>query len=111
MPAATELDHSYSAPNVTRQLALKATEESWVRVRASDGRAVFSRTLKKGETVRIPIDPGFILDSGNAAGLKVEVEGVQISLPGARGGVVRNVLLDTRPVSSGSLPETATDIR
>ena len=80
--------------NLRRQLVLKATEDSWVRVRASDDRAIFSRTMRKGETYRIAIDAGSILDTGNADGLEVEVEGVPISLASARGGVARNVPLE-----------------
>jgi hypothetical protein len=90
--------------NARRQLVLKATADSWVRVRASDDRAIFSRTMRKGETYRIAIDAGSILDTGNAAGLEVEVEGVPILLAGGRGGVVRNVPLDTTLGGSASRP-------
>ena len=93
-PAPAALIRTNAKQNVRRQLVLKATEDSWVRVRASDDRALFTRTMRKGETFRIAIDAGSILDTGNAAGLEVEVEGVPISLAGARGGVIRNVPLE-----------------
>ena len=102
VPAA--LSRTNAKQNVRRQLVLKATADSWVRVRASDDRAIFSRTMRKGETYRIAIDAGSILDTGNAAGLEVEVEGMPISLVGGRGGVVRNVPLDTTLGGSASRP-------
>jgi hypothetical protein len=90
--------------NARRQLVLKATADSWVRVRASDDRAIFSRTMRKGETYRIAIDAGSILDTGNAAGLEVEVEGMPVLVAGGRAGVVRNVPLDTTLGGSASRP-------
>jgi len=104
IPAPPALVRSYPKPNGTRKLVLKATDDSWVRVRASDGSAVFSRTLRRGETQQIPIDAGFALETGNVAGLEVEVDGLPIALTGAKGGVARNVPLDAPLSGSASRP-------
>ena len=99
-PAATAMAVSTKMPKATPQLVLHATEDAWVRVRGSDGRVVLNRTLRKGETWSVPRDPGFVLDTGNAAGLEVQVDGAPISLAAAKGGVIRNVLLDAGTVGA-----------
>ena len=103
-PAASEVTARDATPPVsaevspklkaTHQLALRATEDAWVRVHASDGRVVFSRTLRKGEIWSVPSDSVLMLDTGNAGALDVQVDGVKVSLSSAKNGVIRNVPLD-----------------
>jgi hypothetical protein len=81
-------------PVTQHQLALRATANAWVQVRQKDGHVLLSRTLKAGETWAVPAEPDLILDTGNADGLELVVNGAATRLTGAKGGVIHNVLLD-----------------
>ena len=91
------------APPATRQVVLRATADTWVQVRQNGGPLLLSRTMNAGETWPVPAEPGLLLDTGNAKGLVLEVEGVATRLTGAKGIVIHNVLLDTDLLGSGAV--------
>jgi len=82
---------------------LRATADTWVQVRQNGGPLLLSRTMNAGETWPVPAEPGLLLDTGNAKGLVLEVEGVATRLTGAKGIVIHNVLLDTDLLGSGAV--------
>jgi cytoskeleton protein RodZ len=79
---------------------LRATEDTWVRVRQNDGSVLVSRILKAGETWPVPAEPDLILDTGNTHGLEVDVDGVPTRLGGAV--VIHNVPIDANLLVSGT---------
>ncbi len=95
-PNAAALAAPPQPPHAVRQIVLRATADTWVRVQQQNGgRVLLSRNLKAGEIWPVPAEPGLILDTGNAAGLDLEVDSVPMRLTGGLGGVVHNVPLDS----------------
>jgi cytoskeleton protein RodZ len=75
-----------------RLLVMRADEAAWVRVRPGDQR-VTEEILQPG-TVREWRGPGpFTVTVGNAGGVRVELDGQPLPVLGARGQVVRDLVL------------------
>jgi hypothetical protein len=51
----------------------------------------------------VPAEPGLTLDTGNAGGLILEINGVPTRLASANGGVVHHVPLDADLLASGAV--------
>lgn len=60
---------------------------------------VAQRTLRKGDTYRVPDRSGLVLRTGNATGLQVMVDDRAVP---ALGGTVRTVALDPARLLSGN---------
>ena len=102
-PAATALAQSSRPPQAVRQVVLRATADAWVQVRQKNGRVLLRRIMKEGETWPVPAEPDLVLDSGNAGGLKLEVDGVPTRLTGAKGSVIHDIPLDAALPGSGAV--------
>jgi cytoskeletal protein RodZ len=76
------------------RIVLRATAISWVELRDAEGRRVFSRLLKKGETYNVPPQRGITLATGNAGAIDILVDGQVVEPIGAVGAVRRDVLLE-----------------
>jgi cytoskeleton protein RodZ len=83
-----------SAPAGSSRVVLRATAISWVELRDADGRRVFSRLLKKGESFNVPPQPGITLATGNAGAIDILVDGQAVAPIGPVGAVRRDVLLE-----------------
>ena len=81
-------------PEPPSRVVLRATATSWVESRDANGKRVFSRLLKKGETYNVPGRSGITLSTGNAGALDVLVDGQAIGPLGPVGAVRRDVLLE-----------------
>ena len=81
-------------PEPPSRVVLRATATSWVESRDANGKRVFSRLLKKGETYNVPGRSGITLSTGNAGALDVLVDGQTIGPLGPVGAVRRDVLLE-----------------
>jgi cytoskeleton protein RodZ len=84
---------SYGAQEATR-VVLKANADAWIQVRDGNSNLLFTRVLKPGETYNVPNQPGLTLVAGNAGGLDIAVDGMDVPRLGEPGRVVRNVSLD-----------------
>jgi cytoskeleton protein RodZ len=82
---------------------LQATENVWVQVRRQSGGVLLTRIMKAGDTWAVPTDPDLILDTGNAGGLELVVDGVPTKLPAAKGGVIHNLPLDADLFGAGTV--------
>jgi cytoskeleton protein RodZ len=69
------------------ELILTAEEDVWIEIGDRTGDIVLSRVLVAGESIRIPDDAGYVLTTGNAGGLRVQV-GEQTTGPLGRAGEV-----------------------
>jgi cytoskeleton protein RodZ len=79
----------------TGRIVLRALRDSWVQLREADSRRiVLSRTLRAGESLVVPDRPGLMLQTGNAGGLEVAVDGRTLPPLGKPGMVRRDVALD-----------------
>jgi cytoskeleton protein RodZ len=57
------------------RIALRATDEVWVRVRpARGGKSIVNKVLKAGDVVAVPVEDIFILSTGNIAQLEIFVD-------------------------------------
>ena len=90
----------FGANRKDARIVIEAKEEAWVRISDADGRLVFMRTLKPGETYRVPNRSGLVLDSGNAKGLIVQVDGKPA--PAFIGMVRRSIPLDPDTLPHGT---------
>jgi len=85
---------SYGAADGDARVVLKANADSWIQVRDKGGNLLFTRVLKAGEHYNAPNQPGLTLVAGNAGGLDIAVDGVDVPHIGEIGHVARNVSLD-----------------
>jgi cytoskeletal protein RodZ len=90
---------------IEQGVALRASEDTWVRIRGDDNAVFFEGTLIAGDQVDVPdqiSEP--VLKVGNAGGVFIVVDGVVYGPVGDRGKVVRNVSLRAEDVRS-SMPQ------
>ena len=83
------------------RVVLTATAPSWVMVKNSSGRTVFTRTLNKGDIYRVPNISGMVLRTGNAGGLSVSVDGNIAPALGPNGAVRSQIVLEPEPLVAG----------
>lgn len=84
-------------------VVIRATESSWVEIRnPADGRILFTGLLNTGQTFNVPKIAGLTLDTGNAGGLDITVEGVSAPKLGNIGSVRKGVVLDSARLLAGT---------
>lgn len=77
----------------TVRVTIRAVEDSWIEVRDSKGTLWASRVLRRGDMFRAPDVPGLTLNTGNAGGLVVALDGRDLAPLGAKSQVLRSVPL------------------
>ena len=78
-----------------RQIVISVKDRSWVEIRDKKGKALVSRILKPGETIVVPEENyGLRLDTGNAGGLELSINGEVIPALGRPGDILRGITLD-----------------
>ncbi|WP_173012468.1 helix-turn-helix domain-containing protein [Niveispirillum sp. SYP-B3756] len=75
------------------RLTIRALEDSWIEVRDGKGTLWASRVLRRGDLFRAPDVPGLVLNTGNAGGLLVTLDGRDLAPLGAKSQVMRGVPL------------------
>jgi cytoskeleton protein RodZ len=98
--AVAELDAApkpQTAQSSTR-ITLKAVEPTYVQIRDTQlprSRSIMvARVLNVGESYSVPDRPGLIMQTGNAGGLQVEVDGRSLGVFGRSGEVITRIPLD-----------------
>lgn len=89
----------FGASRKNARIVIEAKEEAWVRISDAEGALVFMRTMKPGETYRVPNRSGLLLDSGNAKGLVFQVDGNPTPAP--LGMVRRGIALNPENLVQG----------
>jgi transcriptional regulator with XRE-family HTH domain len=84
-----------------RRLQVKALEPTWVRVQA-DGQAPEQGLLAPGTTREWTARERFLLTIGNAAGIELTLDGRRLPALGARGAVIRDLVLPEGAPAPGS---------
>lgn len=74
------------------RLVARATEPTWISVRTDDGR-VFQELLPAGATREWVSPKRFVLSIGNAGGISLELNGQALPPLGARGAVIREIVI------------------
>ncbi|WP_170294887.1 RodZ domain-containing protein [Roseospira navarrensis] len=72
---AAPADVSQSADGA--RIVLRANQDAWIQVR-KDGELVVRRLLRRGDTYAVPTDGGYLLNTSNAGGLEVYVDGRRV---------------------------------
>lgn len=94
-PVAAEPATPVAPVEQPRQIVINVKERSWVEVRDKQGKAILSRILKPGEIFIVPEENyGLRLDTGNAGGLELVVNGKTIPPLGKVGDILRGMVLD-----------------
>ncbi len=83
----------YGTPGAGSRIELRAIGETWVQVTASDGVVVLTHILLPGDVYHVPSRDDLMLDTGNAGGLEIRVDGVLMPPLGGAGAVVRDIAL------------------
>jgi cytoskeleton protein RodZ len=84
----------------TVRIVIRATAESWIKIRDANQTVLREGFLKAGETYDVPDRPGVSMRTGNAGGLYITVDGKPVPPIGGM-GAVKNVLLDPQALISG----------
>src|SRR6516165_2804434 len=84
----------------TVRIVIRATAESWIKIRDANQTVLREGFLKVGETYDVPDRPGVSMRTGNAGGLHITVDGKPVPPIGGM-GAVKNVLLDPQALLSG----------
>lgn len=92
----------YGEGNADARIVLRARGDSWVQIRASDDSLVMTRTLRSGDSYRVPNQRGLKLMTGNAGALDIVVDGEVTPSLGPFGAVRRNVALDVERLKAGT---------
>jgi cytoskeleton protein RodZ len=92
---------AYGIIDGTARIVIRATADSWVRVRDVGGSILLDHVLKAGESYNVPDRPGVSMRTGNAGGLEIIVDGKPAPSIGPN-GAIRNVLLEPQVLVSGT---------
>jgi hypothetical protein len=77
---------------------MRAVDTTWVRVRAqANGASLTEETLAPGSVREWRSAGRFLVSLGNAAGVEIEIDGHALPALGARGQVVRDVVIPEGP--------------
>ncbi len=77
------------------RVIIDVLSESWVEIRDGKGEILVSRVLKKGDQYYVPQHvEGLVMTTGNAAGIKLTVDGAVIPIEGHKGDIMRDIPLD-----------------
>lgn len=85
-------------------IAIYAVQPSWIMVNDGNGKSVFDRVLKAGETYKVPSGKGYTLTTGNIGGISLSVDGIslpRLTSPHDGGRVVRGIALDPDHLRTG----------
>jgi cytoskeleton protein RodZ len=82
------------------RLVARTTEKTWIRVRTEDGHAT-EEEIPAGQTREWVSNRQFTLTVGNAGGLSLELNGQHLPALGARGEVVRGLVLPGGQTTTG----------
>lgn len=101
-PAGDAGPRIYGEGNEDARIVLRARGDSWVQIRAADDSLVMTRTLRSGDSYRVPNLSGLKLMTGNAGALDILVDNQATPSLGPFGAVRRNVVLDVERLKAGT---------
>lgn len=76
------------------RIVLEIVDASWVEIRNASGAAILRQVLKPGDMYLVPDEPGLVMATGNAGGLKVTVDGKVLAPLGETGQIKRKIPLN-----------------
>ena len=103
-PAVDEAPHvpqTFGAGSSDARIVITAAEDSWIEVTDVEGGRLLSRTMRAGDSYRVPNREGLVFVTGNAGGLNITVDGALVPAIGDVGIVRKNVKLDPELLKQG----------
>ncbi len=91
----------YGVGNTGARIVIVAAEDSWIEISDTEGNRLFSRTMRAGDSYRVPNREGLVFVTGNAGGLEITVDGARVPAIGDIGIVRKNVKLDPELLKQG----------
>ena len=92
---------------VKDQIVVNVTQSAWVEIRNAEGKALISQVLNPGDSYTVPAEDGLVMDTGNAGGLEITINGIKTQPLGKSGDVVRAIALDSQSLKKIEIiPET-----
>lgn len=88
-------------PPNTNRIVIEVTDASWVEIKNAQGAAILRQVLKPGDIYLVPEEPGLIMATGNAGGLKIKVDGKEIKPLGGVGEIRRKIALNPDTLGKG----------
>lgn len=85
-----------------RRIVIRALAESYVAVLTADNQTLFAQLMKPGDSYEVPSGANLVLQTGNAGGLQLTVDGRRVPALGQVGDVRENVPLDADKLLSGA---------
>lgn len=83
-----------AAPPSANRVVIEIIEASWVQIVDAKGSAIVRQVLKAGDKYLVPDEKGLVMETGNAGGLKITVDGKALPSLGASGQIRRKISLD-----------------
>ena len=81
-------------PAPANRIVLVFSDAVWVEIKNAQGAAILRRVLKPGDIYLVPDEPGLVMATGNAGGIRVKVDGREIAPLGTAGQIRRKIALD-----------------
>src|SRR5262249_32128261 len=88
--------------DAAKGVVLEARIDSWIKIVDGTGKVVFSQILRAGDHYALPDQPGLVLDTGNAGGLDVIVNGSKAPALGEVGAVRHRIVMDPARLLDGT---------
>jgi cytoskeleton protein RodZ len=92
----------FGVENNKSRITIVALVDSWVEIRDGVGALLLTRLLKSGDSYLVPNQPGLKMHTGNAGGLRFEVDGQTAPSIGPKGAVRRDVALEPDALKNGA---------
>ena len=83
-------------------IVIRATNSSWVEIRDSADKIIFTGLMGAGATYNVPDIDGLLLATGNAGALDIMVDGISVPMLGDIGAVRKGVALDADRLKAGT---------
>ena len=93
LPLPTRVKRANSEPP-EGPISIRGRVVSWLEVKRENGEALISRMFLPGEIFVLPRERGILLDTGNAGGIEILLDGELVAPLGLNGSVRRNVLIE-----------------
>lgn len=88
----------FGGQNKNARIVLHARGDTHIEVRGEDGMVYINRTLKAGDSYRVPNLPGLSLAASDAGAVEMELDGETMGRAGAEGQIANQIDLDPQAI-------------
>lgn len=88
----------------TNRIILEIIDSTWVEIKNASGASILRQVLKPGDIYLVPPEPGLLMATGNAGGIRIKVDGKELPPLGEAGQIKRKIALDPALLLPGAPP-------